>query len=168
MISRPELRAYVNLSLDEMSGNTDGGEHALTLALSIDGAPAAIMAMLQLNLASVEANLGNPTRPRTRAGGAAHRRASWLIDADMGRVRWRMCTCGAGSCGDARILEGYELESGAVIETPAAELGGAAGGGRRARGIAGPFPEGQASKDVDAADELRGGCRAQSSKRSAS
>ena len=120
-------RAYVNLSfMDEMSGDTEAVRTRFTLALSIDGAPAAITAMLQSNLASVEANLGNLD------AGLAHGLAALRIAARGGS--WTRIWAASALAyvhlwrGELaamrRILEGYELESGAVIETRAAELWG--------------------------------------------
>ena len=83
--------------------------------------------MLRGNLAFVEANLGDLD------AGLAHGLAALRVAARGGshgrafgpRVLWRICTCGAGELAAVRrILEGYELESGDVIATRAAELWG--------------------------------------------
>ena len=94
--------------------------------MTIDGAPAAISAMLRGNLAFVEANLGDLDAGlahglaalRVAARGGSWTRI-WAASALAYMHLWR-----GELAAVRRILEGYELESGDVIATRAAELWG--------------------------------------------
>ncbi len=121
------VRAYLNRSfMDEMSGDTEAVRTHIRLAVTIDGAPAAIAAMLRGNLAFVEANLGDLDAGlahglaalRIAARGGSWTRI-WAASALAYMYLWR-----GELAAVRRILEGYELESGDVIATRAAELWG--------------------------------------------